>query len=109
METTLVELIVALIIFSLLIVTLFYLPINQYLKSKIKKLLAKSMGNQKIYFMQQSPRLLKLAVQKNLNGQWSLLTHYSFCYQKNDRQISGQVTISNKTLVDIKYHPLNER
>lgn len=83
-----------------------YLPVNHCLKLTMKKLLAKSMGTQKICFTYQSPRLLKIWFQKNPTGQWSLLTRYFFCYQQDNKQISGQAIVSNKTLIDIKFYPL---
>jgi len=105
MGTTLFNLIAAVAVLIPTTLFILYLPVNQYLKSKMKKLLVQSMGTKKIRFTYQSPRLLKIWFQKNPAGKWSLLTRYFFCYQQEDKQISGQAIVSNKTLVDIKFYP----
>jgi len=82
-----------------------YIPINHWLKSTMKRILIKSTGNKKIRFIHRSPYLLKIWFQKNPSGNLSLLVRYFFSYQQGKTFFSGQATLSNNTLIDIKYYP----
>ena len=105
METVLLDFIAVVAVLIPTVLLIIYVPINRCLKLTMKKLLVKSIEVKKIRFTHQSPRLLKIWVQKNPSGKWSLLTRYFFCYQQGKKQISGQAIVSNKTLVDIKFYP----
>lgn len=105
MKILLIDCIVFVAILIPMTLVVLYLPVNQCLKTTMKKLLMRSVGGNSIAFTYQSPRLLKVWFQKNPAGKWSLLTRYFFCYRQEDKQISGQAIVSNKTLVDIKFYP----
>ncbi|MCB1826922.1 MAG: hypothetical protein KDH94_00760 [Coxiellaceae bacterium] len=105
MKTVLIDLAAFLIALIPMTMAILYLPVNRCLKTSMKNLLIKSVKGKNISFENHSPRLVKLGLEKNPEGKWSLLTRYFFCYQEEDKQISGQAIVNNKTLVDIQFYP----
>lgn len=105
MKHIIFDIISALVVLIPSVLILAFIILNTYLKKNTKRVIKNSIEDSTIKFLPYSPKLLKIWVRKDPDGNRALFSRFFFSYEKDDKPVHGQVLFRNKKLLDIKFYP----